>query len=97
MLFFPVWRVASPTGRPLFPLAMKLEPAGSAWGCASNDRRTDKMRKCTAISIVFGQNQELFMLSSAPYTAYRAPAGHDGLRGPAVRYRFLIPRRRRDG
>ena len=31
------------------------------------------------------------------HTAYRARVGHAGLRGPAVRFYFLIPRRRRDG
>src|SRR5712675_659641 len=29
-----------------------------------------------------------FMLSSLAYVAYRAPLGHGGLRGPAVRYRY---------
>jgi hypothetical protein len=29
-----------------------------------------------------------FKLSSLRYVAYRAPVGHDGVRGPAVRYRF---------
>ena len=45
----------------------------------------------------FRRNPMSFELSSVPHTAYLCAVGHAGLRGPAVRIFFLIPRRRRDG
>ena len=65
---------------------------------ASNDRETGKSTQMRRDNDRFPPKSRMsFKLSSVPHTAYPAPVGHAGLRGPAVRYRFLIPRRRRDG
>jgi hypothetical protein len=58
------------------------------WFIALNERQTSKKREWVAIMSFSADIPLSFKLSSFAYTAYRAPVGHAGLRGPAVRSGF---------
>jgi hypothetical protein len=77
--------------------SLKLKVSAFCGFAAANDRETAKNGESAAIMAIFRQIPLSFKLSSWSHTAYRVFLGHGGLRGPAVRSCFLIPRRRRDG